>query len=202
MERYELPEGWEWKRLGEVCEIAIGKTPKRSEPRYWGGNNIWATVADLNNDVVTQTKEHITDIAVLEQCRGRLVRAGTLLMSFKLSIGKMAFAGCDLYTNEAICSLSIRDETIVDKKYLFWCLKVVTLDTEADEAVKGKTLNKAKLKCLQIPLPPLPEQRRIVERIEEISRRVEEARHIQKEIHYELNKVIPSVLFKAVRGEL
>lgn len=48
MERYDLPEGWEWKRLGDLCEIAIGKTPKRSEPRYWGGDNRWAIIADLN----------------------------------------------------------------------------------------------------------------------------------------------------------
>jgi type I restriction enzyme S subunit len=202
MERYDLPEGWEWKRLGDLCEIAIGKTPKRSEPRYWGGDNRWAIIADLNNGVVAETKEHITDVAVLEECRGRLVRAGTLLMSFKLSIGKVAFAECDLYTNEAIAALPIRDETVVDKKYLLWCLKIVTLDTEADEAVKGKTLNKAKLKRLKIPLPPLDEQRRIVRRIEEISRRVEEARRLQQETQAQLDKVIPSVLSKAFRGEL
>lgn len=194
MQRYELPEGWEWRRLGDLCEIAIGKTPKRSNPRYWGGNNLWATVADLNNGVVTETKEHITDAAVSEECRNRLVRAGTLLMSFKLSIGKMAFAGRDLYTNEASAALPIRDETVVDKKYLFWCLKVVTLDTEADEAVKGKTLNKEKLKRLQIPLPPLAEQRRIVARIEEITRRVEEARDLQREALDAANTLLPAAI--------
>ena len=82
-------------------------------------------------------------------------------MSFKLSLGKRTFAGCDLFTNEAIAALHVLDHDVADRGYLYWALGSIDYDRLVDRAAKGKTLNKAKLKILQIPLPPLNQQKRI-----------------------------------------
>lgn len=148
-------------RLQEICGIQIGKTPSRSVPEYWGGELPWATIGDLGRGrVVDTTNESITP-AGADRSQSKLVPAGTLLLSFKLSLGKRAFAGRDLYTNEAIAALKVRDPGTTDKGYLYWALGAVDYDRLVDRAAKGKTLNKAKLEVLEVPLPPLSEQKRI-----------------------------------------
>lgn len=82
-------------------------------------------------------------------------------MSFKLSLGKVAITQEPLFTNEAIAAFPIKNPNLLDRDYLYWALQVIDLEEGSDRAAKGKTLNKAKLKDLGIPLPPVEEQRRI-----------------------------------------
>lgn len=101
------------EKLSELLDISIGRTPSRNEPEYWGNGHKWVSIRDLNSRVITKTKEQITDLAVKE-ARCKVVPKGTLLFSFKLTIGKMAFAGCDLFTNEAIAAFSIKGRCPID----------------------------------------------------------------------------------------
>jgi len=105
-------------------------------------------------------------------------------MSFKLTIGKLAFAGKDLFTNEAIVALNLKPayQETIDAEYLYWVLQAVPLEKESIFAVKGRTLNTSKLKRIEIPFPELAEQRRIVARIEALLGEVREMRKIQEEI--------------------
>ena len=147
--------------LQQICDIQIGKTPSRSVPEYWGGELPWVTISDFAaGRVVTTTKERITRIGAAKSGSKRIPQ-GTLLLSFKLSLGKRAVSGCDLFTNEAIAALQVLDHDVADRDYLYWALGSIDYDRLVDRAAKGKTLNKAKLKILQIPLPPLDEQKRI-----------------------------------------
>lgn len=148
-------------RLDEVCDIQIGRTPSRSVPRYWGKGHPWLSIADMSQgrDLI-HTKEQITEEAVRE-CGGYHVRAGTLLLSFKLSLGKIGFAGRDMFTNEAIAALRIQDPRRVHREYLYHVLSSLDLSKSSDRAVLGATLNKGKLAELQFPLPAYPEQERI-----------------------------------------
>ena len=147
--------------LQQICDIQIGKTPSRSVPEYWGGDLPWVTISDFTaGRIVTTTKERITRIGA-EKSGSKRIPRGTLLLSFKLSLGKRTFSGCDLFTNEAIAALQIRDRDVADRDYLYWVLGSIDYDRLVDRAAKGKTLNKAKLQILQIPLPPLTEQKRI-----------------------------------------
>ena len=153
--------------LSELVEVRIGKTPSRADPRFWGGEHPWATIADLNQgrDVVL-TKEGITDEAIA-CCKPYVVEPGTLLMSFKLSIGKLAFAGVPLVTNEAIAAFPVRDETVTSPEYLFYALQVVDLIAEGNRAAKGRTLNKQIMLDLPVPFVRDREvQDRIVERLD------------------------------------
>ena len=147
--------------LQQICDIQIGKTPSRSVPEYWNGDMPWVAIRDFKaGRTVTTTKEGITPIGA-EKSGSKLIPKGTLLLSFKLSLGKRTFAGCDLFTNEAIAALQILDPYVADSDFLYWALGSIDYDRLVDRAAMGKTLNKAKLKILQIPLPPLAEQKRI-----------------------------------------
>ncbi len=167
-----IPQGWQEKTLVELCNIEIGKTPSRSNIKFWdktrSTNNTWLSIADLNNTQnkkVFSSKEQISDLATQYM---KLVKEGTLLLSFKLTIGRVAFAGKDLYTNEAIAQLPIKNEQKIDKHYLYYYLQYFDYEEllKGDVKVKGKTLNKEKLKGLPVCYPPLPEQERIVAKLD------------------------------------
>ena len=115
---------WKLARLADICEIKLGKTPSRSDKSYWDdekiGSNIWVSIADLtklNSRFIADSKEYITDKGA---SLFKPVKAGTLLMSFKLSIGKVAYANCDLYTNEAIVALPIKDGNQINSDFIFY----------------------------------------------------------------------------------
>ncbi len=171
--------GWEMKKLGNLCTIQLGKTPARKSAIYWdtekATNNVWLSIRDLDHgSIVSDSREYISaDGAKLLA----YTPEGTLMLSFKLTIGRVSFAGRDLYTNEAIASL-IELSPDVDKRFLFYYFSFFDWNkaTEGDEKVKGKTMNKAKLKELPILLPPLPEQRRLVHLLDTAFGEIERAR--------------------------
>ena len=157
---------WQQVALGEICSIEIGGTPSRSEPRYWwksdkdGIRLPWVSISDMKGKVITVTKESITEMGAL-QSNCKHVPKGTLLMSFKLTIGRLAFAGRALYTNEAISAIKpLKD---IHPEFLYYGLQHWNLTGDSDQAVKGVTLNKQKLQEIPCLLPPLPEQKKIAE---------------------------------------
>jgi type I restriction enzyme, S subunit len=164
---------WEVEQLGDICQIEMGKTPPRGSKKYWDTEkvteNVWLSIADLNNTdgkIVSDSKEYISDEGK-KLCK--VVKKGTLLVSFKLTLGRLAFAGRDLYTNEAIAALSIKHEKRLLNEFLYWYLSFFDWDsaTGGDVKVKGKTLNKEKLKAIPVPIPPISEQQQIVAMLDE-----------------------------------
>ena len=118
-----MKEGWQKKTLGELCEIELGKNPARANSALWDKNretsNAWLSIADLlkaKNNIAVDSKEYISD-AGAAICK--LVTKGTLMVSFKLTLGRLAFAGRDLFTNEAIAALTILSEKEISKEFLF-----------------------------------------------------------------------------------
>lgn len=146
---------WEVRRLGEICDIAMGRTPSRLVPAYWGAGHTWLSISDLKDKEVSTSKEQITELAASTMT---VVQKGTLLMSFKLSIGRLAFAGSDLYTNEAICSFN---NLKANAEYLYYALGRTDFALYGKQAVKGYTLNQDSLNQIEVALPPPAEQRAI-----------------------------------------
>ena len=158
---------WPLVRLEEICEISIGKTPSRSNASYWEGEEPWLSISDMKQGkTLIKTKEGITSKAIKE-CNMKIVVPGTVLFSFKLSIGKVGRASIPMYTNEAIASLPIKNEKLVDPIYLMYYLKEIAPKLTGDRAAMGATLNKQKLKEIKISLPPLDEQRRIAKTLDQ-----------------------------------
>jgi type I restriction enzyme S subunit len=121
------------------------------------------------------SKEYITDEGA-ELCK--VVPKNTLIVSFKLSLGRLAITGCDLFTNEAIAALYINEDVELEQDYLYWYLTFFDWDAAAgsDIKVKGKTLNKAKLKEIIVPIPSIPEQKRIVALLDTVFADLEQTR--------------------------
>jgi type I restriction enzyme S subunit len=168
------------EQLGNLCEIVIGRTPSRSEPKFWGKGNKWVSISDLNRKVISETKEEITDHGVVA-ARCRRIAKGTLLLSFKLTIGKMAFAGCDLYTNEAIAALEVKNRSVLNPEFLYYALQAARFGG-SNQAAMGQTLNSKSLARIQVPVPPLTDQVRIVHLLSKveglIARRKEHLQHL------------------------
>ncbi len=156
---------WEKVKLGDILNIEIGRTPSRSQNKYWGKGYDWVSIRDLNNldngCFITNTKEQITELGVKDS-KIKQVPPGTVLFSFKLSIGKIAITKEPLYTNEAIAALIIKEKVKLTSEFLFYAMSCINFDSHTDHAVMGKTLNKRKLNLLEIPLPDLQTQQQIV----------------------------------------
>ena len=179
----ELPEEWEVVRAEEDFEIIIGKTPSRNQSKYWDKSNetdnFWATIEDLKERFITTTKERVSDEGI-KVARMRRVPEGTVLVSFKLTIGRVAIAGRPIYFNEAIAAFLPKSDCRFNRDFLFYALHLLPLWAEQqnliDQAVKGVTLNKKKLQRLLLPLPPLEEQKRIAEMLSTIDAAIENER--------------------------
>lgn len=159
------------KPLGELCNLSMGKTPARGNSRYWDPSrttkNIWISIADMTKSsdaVLVDSKEYLSDIGSNSFTK---VKAGTLLMSFKLSIGKLAIAGTDLQTNEAIIAMNELNEGLVLRDYLFYFLYGFDWSDalQGRFKVKGNTLNKKILEELPIHFPSLEDQQSIVQKL-------------------------------------
>ncbi len=174
-----MRHNWQTKKLGEVCNIEIGKTPSRSNKKFWDTekmtNNIWLSIRDLSNtkdQFISDSREYISDKGASLL---KIVKKDTLLVSFKLTIGRLAFTATDLYTNEAIAALNIIDHKEISKEYLYQYLNNFDWDSASknDVKVKGRTLNKAKLKEIEIKYPSSSEQKRIIKILDEAFEKLE-----------------------------
>lgn len=161
---FQIPTTWKWVRLGEIINFKIGKTPKRDNNNYWDGNIPWVSIADMiDGEKIISAKEQVSKIAAKEVFSD-ISPKGTLLMSFKLTVGRVSILDCDAYHNEAIISIyPFFDNNNIVKNYLFKMLPFMSNFGETKNAIKGKTLNSTSIYNLLIPLPPLEEQKRIVE---------------------------------------
>ena len=155
-------------KLSQVFDLQMGKTPSRNNPQYWEGRNKWLSISDLDGDkIVTKTREAITDLA-LQDTNIKKVPQGTVVMSFKLSIGKTAITGEDMYTNEAIMAFHIKDGYEVDTDFLYhWCKSNNWLAT-TNKAVMGLTLNKATMMDKEIKLPDISRQKEIAIKLNKV----------------------------------
>lgn len=169
----ELQSKYAMVKLGGdngVCTILIGGTPSRKNYSFYnGGTNLWVSISEMRGQTITDTKEKITDEAV-RNSNVKLIPAGTTLLSFKLSIGKTAIAGKDLYTNEAIAALIPKNREKICNKYLFYLFngKLIDLSATGNKAF-GKSLNSNYLnEEVKIPLPPISIQQQIVSECEAI----------------------------------
>jgi type I restriction enzyme S subunit len=150
--------------LKDLCEMKSGGTPSRKNLDFYSGNIPWAKISDLektDDGYISYTEELITDEA-LNSINNRLFKKGTLLLAMYGSVGKTAISKIELSTNQAILGINIKDEKILDIKYLkFWftTIKEKLLNRAVGAALPNISL--AIVKELQIPLPPIDQQKKI-----------------------------------------
>lgn len=164
-----MKQGWEYKKLGEVCEVVSGSTPKTNVPEYWGEGHYWVTPAELNDTIVyiDKTERQITDEA-LTKTKLRLLPVGTVLLSSRAPIGKVAITKTEMYCNQGfkncICSDSIYN------KYLFYFLRLKKEYLNSlGRGATFKEISKSIVESITIPLPPKSAQLAIVSELDKIN---------------------------------
>ena len=158
----------EWVRLGDAFELRMGKTPSRKNMAYWrNGKHDWVSIADLGtfDKYVGTTKEQISDLAVTKSGI-KPAPANTVLMSFKLSIGKVAITRSPVFTNEAIMALVDKGKYQIDPTFIYHQCKAKDWTAGSNTAVMGKTLNKRTLSEARIYLPELDRQIQIAAKLD------------------------------------
>ena len=200
---FEIPDSWEWARLSTIVNYNMGKTPPRKEVEYWSPEEYsWISIADMSADgFIISTKEKVSAYAAHQTFRNKISPAGTLIMSFKLTVGKVSILKIDAFHNEAIISIfPYCDEDKIITNYLFKTLPLLSQLGATKNAVMGNTLNSNSLDNLLIPLPPLAEQRRIVAMIQQLHPYVYDYTH-KEELLKQLNETLPALLKKSILQE-
>ena len=205
---FDIPDSWLWVRFGNLVNYSMGKTPPRAEQEWWGNDVPWVSIADMpESGHIGKTKECVSLAAIPHKFGGKISRAGTLLMSFKLTVGRVSILDIDAVHNEAIISIyPFADDDEIEKEYLFHVLPVVSQLGESKNAIKGKTLNDTSISNLFVPLPPLAEQKRIVAKIEELLPLVDRYEQAWTKLE-DFNRRFPenmkkSILQQAIQGKL
>ena len=161
---------WEMVKLSEIFTLQMGKTPSRDNQEYWNGEHKWVSIADLGkaNKYIDDTKECITNLAISETGI-KSTPKNTVVMSFKLSIGKTAITIDNIYTNEAIMSFIDKRIYKIDIDYIYYLFSGKDWSEGSNKAVMGITLNKATLSNVSIPLPPLETQHKIAATLDKVT---------------------------------
>ena len=163
---FEIPNSWTWARMGSIGDWGAGSTPQRTNQNYYGGNILWLKTGELNNGIVYDTEEKITQKA-FQDCSLRMNKIGDVLIAmYGATIGKLAIVGKELTTNQACCGCT---PYIVFNWYLFYFL-MASRDAFIKKGEGGAQPNISRIKLVEhlIPLPPLREQKRIVQKIEQL----------------------------------
>lgn len=169
---FDIPENWCWVRLGVISKITNGFTPLRSNNNFWNSKDIpWFTIKDIRKQgrIITYTEQYISNSAINNS--ERIVPADSVLLCCTASVGEYALTKIDLTTNQQFNGITILDgyKTIVSPMYMFFYVQTLSSQLIAEA---GKTtfpfLSTKKLANFIIPLPPIAEQKRIVDRLEEL----------------------------------
>ena len=156
-------------RLGDICSIVSGSTPKSNIPEYWDGDVKWITPAELTDDsyIILDSVRHITELGV-SKTGLKSFPEGTVILSSRAPIGKTAIAGCEMYCNQGFKNLICSAR--VNNRYLYWFL---TCNTDylnsLGRGATFKEISKSIVEDIEIPLPPLNEQLEVADKFEKIS---------------------------------
>ena len=156
-------------KLGDICEIVSGSTPKTNIDEYWEGTIKWITPAELNDDtyIITDSVRKITELAV-KKTGLKSFPEGTVILSSKAPIGKVAIAGCEMYCNQGFKNLICSKK--INNKYLYWFLKGNTVFLNSlGRGATFKELSKSIVSNIEINLPDIVYQKKAVETLEKVS---------------------------------
>lgn len=185
------------KLLSELCEPPIiGGTPSRNNPACYDGENLWVKIGDMGDKIITDTEEKITDEGI-KKSSTKKIPIGTLLFSFKLTIGRVGFAGKELYTNEAIAALIPKDKT--DKylsEYLYCILPTLDYSPFAQRATKGHTLNSDTIGDVEVPYPNEQTRIKIISACRKYENKAEKLKIAMNHISDQEKQYLRQIIFK------
>lgn len=198
---YKLPENWCWTRMQEIAQWGSGGTPSRKVSEYYNGDISWVKTGELNDDYIFATEEHITQEAISHSSAKIYPTDTVVIAMYGATIGKVGILGIPAATNQACACAIVKPST--DYKYLFYYAQ-----SQKDDFIKkGKggaqpNISQEIIKFHQFPLPPLAEQHRIVDRIESLFAKLDEAKEKAQAVVDSFETRKAAILHKAFTGEL
>lgn len=201
---FEIPQKWEWCRMGSIGDWGAGATPAKGNPDYYGGSILWLRTGELNNGIVYDSEIKVTKKA-LQKCSLRMNRIGDVLIAmYGATIGKVAIVGKELTTNQACCACTPFG---IYNYFLFFFLMGSQIDfIKKGEGGAQPNISREKLVSHLMPIPPLAEQYRIVEKIQYLLPLVEkysDGQILQDKLNSEIkDKLRKSILQEAIQGKL
>ncbi len=199
----ELPKGWVWTTMAEVTRVVGGSTPSSKVPVYWDGDIPWLAVSDLTGHAEKQIGRGNRNItrAGYEACSTQLVPAGTVLFSSRAPIGYAAIATNPLCTSQGFKSF-IPEEGL-DSSYLYWYLRSASAKSFIESRASGTTFKELSGKAAEtvpVPLPPVAEQWRIVDRIEKLCADIDIGRQELAKAASDLGQLEHALRIRATEG--
>lgn len=198
---YEVPENWVWVRLKSVASWGSGGTPSRKHEEYYNGDILWIKTGELNNGWIYDTEEKITDEGLKKSSAKLFPPYSVLIAMYGATIGKVAILGVPATTNQA-CACAVCNQSLLYMYLFYYCISQKNVFIEKGKGGAQPNISQIILKQHPIPLPPFSEQQRIVERIEELFAKLDEAKERLQEIADSFAVRKAAILHKAFTGEL
>ena len=197
----ELPESWEWTKLGDVVTSIIGGgTPSRNKPQYWEGDIPWLTVKDMRSRRPADAMDHITEKAV-EESSTNIIPEDTVIIATRIGLGKVIRVPYKAAINQDLKALVVPPE--INKGYLeYWFVSKTQYLESIGSGTTVKGIRLEQVRDLDFPLAPAEQQKRIVAKIEELFSHIDAGIEALKKAKQLLKQYRQSVLKAAVTGEL
>jgi type I restriction enzyme S subunit len=193
---------WPVKTLGDVCDLVGGGTPSKDRPEFYGGDIPWATVRDLNVEILRSTEHSITAEA-LKSSSSNVIPAGSVVIATRVGLGKAVIVAQNTAINQDLRGLVVKNQSEVLSDYLFrWYLSMAHLVVAAGTGATVQGVKLPFVSGLEIPLPPLDEQRRIVELLDSMRAKTSEMVAAYDTKLTAAKNLCQSILEAAFRGEL
>lgn len=201
---FDIPESWEWVRLNDISSITSGGTPARTNSSFWNGNIPWVKIGDIRNKYISTTEEKISEQG-LNSSSAKIFPKGTILYTIFATIGTVGILNIDAATNQAVAGVTFFGE--YSRDYMYYVLiGLKDILVSKGKGMAQMNINLTILKNTPIPIPPIAEQKRIVEKIEELMPLIEDYGKAEEQLS-KLNAEFPdklrkSILQQAVQGKL
>ncbi|MDO4032335.1 restriction endonuclease subunit S [Clavibacter michiganensis] len=166
----KMPSDWRTEKISRITSMTVGWTPPTADDASFLGDNLWANISDLGDRVIRNTVKRISDDAI-KAARIRRSPQGSLLYSFKLSVGRVSFAGVDMYTNEAIATFKASRHLVLD--YAYYAFPLFLIANASENIYGAKILNQERILGTRIALPPVPVQRNIARYLDQETEKID-----------------------------
>lgn len=190
----EIPEHWKIARIKDIYSFQTGATPPSKTESFYDGDYLWANIGDIDRKTIFETSKHLSDEGI-RVCSMNVSPKGSLLYSFKLSVGQVAFCGVDMYTNEAIATF-IGEPTALS--YLYYVAPLFIVFNANTNIYGAPILNQDLIKNAIIPIPPLAEQEAIAAYLDKKCGEIDELIEVEQQMISDLESYRQSVITEAV----
>jgi type I restriction enzyme S subunit len=195
-------DGWEEKKLEDVCQVIGGGTPSKANQEFYTGEIPWATVRDMKNEIISKTEFRITQEAV-KKSSTNIIKMGNVVIATRVGLGKVCMLSQDTAINQDLKGIIPKDNDQISIRFLFWWLKSIAYLIKNEGT--GATVQGVKvtfIHSLKIPVSTLTKQKQIVVILDEISNETQRLENIYRQKIAALKELKQSILQKAFTGEL